>query len=134
MKNSTEKVDYEQLFEIKFDAKTKKDQIFKQMFINIHLYIMEIIDAISKINSKINQTNTLVIENNHCIEQTVSITKKMESIIANIVNNQHEFVDVAKLLDQRLKEANLESIKIDRFYDYFKVLLDLIITNENQLN
>ena len=58
----------------------------------------------------------------------------MESIIGNIVNNQHEFVDVAKLLDQRLKEANLESIKIDRFYDYFKVLLDLIITNENQLN
>lgn len=134
MKNSTEKVDYEQLFEIKFDAKTKKDQIFKQMFINIHLYIMEIIDAISKISSKINQTNTLVIENNHYIEQTVGITKKMESIIANIVNNQHEFVDVAKLLDQRLKEANLESIKIDRFYDYFKVLLDLIITNENQLN
>ena len=95
---------------------------------------MEIIDAISKISSKINQTNTLVIENNHHIEQTVNITKKMESIIGNIVNNQHEFVDVAKLLDQRLKEANLESIKIDRFYDYFKVLLDLIITNENQLN
>ena len=134
MKNSTEKVDYEQLFEIKFDAKTKKDQIFKQMFMNIHLYIMEIIDAISKISSKINQTNTLVIENNHHIEQTVNITKKMESIIGNIVNNQHEFVDVAKLLDQRLKEANLDSIKIDRFYDYFKVLLDLIITNENQLN
>lgn len=128
----TELINSDQLFEHKFELKTKKDKIINQWFNDIIFCFLQIFEMLDQINYKIDQRNKLLLESYEAIKSFADNFEKINSILDTIVVNQREFVDVSKILNDRFNSIHKTNIKIERFYDYFKIILDLLIESENK--
>ena len=128
----TELINSDQLFEYKFEPKTKKDQIINQWFNDVIFCFLQIFEMIDRINYKIDQRNKLLLESYEAIKTFTGNFEKINSILETIIVNQKEFVDVSKILNDRFNSIHKTNIKIERFYDYFKIILDLLIESENK--
>ena len=128
----TELINSDQLFEYKFEPKTKKDKIFNQWFNDVIFCFLQIFEMLDQINYKIDQRNKLLLESYEAIKSFADNFEKINSILDTIVVNQREFVDVSKILNDRFNSIHKTNIKIERFYDYFKIILDLLIESENK--
>lgn len=128
----TELINSDQLFEHKFELKTKKDKIINQWFNDIIFCFLQIFEMLDQINYKIDQRNKLLLESYEAIKSFAENFEKINSILDTIVVNQREFVDVSKILNDRFNSIHKTNIKIERFYDYFKIILDLLIESENK--
>lgn len=128
----TELINSDQLFEHKFELKTKKDKIINQWFNDIIFCFLQIFEMLDQINYKIDQRNKLLLESYEAIKSFADNFEKINSILDTIVVNQREFVDVSKILNDRFNSIHKTNIKIERFYDYFKIMLDLLIESENK--
>lgn len=130
----TELINSDQLFEHKFELKTKKDKIINQWFNDIIFCFLQIFEMLDQINDKIDQRNKLLLESYEAIKSFADNFEKINSILDTIVVNQREFVDVSKILNDRFNSIHKTNIKIERFYDYFKIMLDLLIESENKVH
>lgn len=130
----TELINSDQLFEYKFEPKTKKDQIINQWFNDVIFCFLQIFEMIDRINYKIDQRNKLLLESYEAIKTFTGNFEKINSILETIIVNQKEFVDVSKILNDRFNSIHKTNIKIERFYDYFKIILDLLIESENKVS
>ena len=130
----TELINSDQLFEHKFELKTKKDKIINQWFNDIIFCFLQIFEMLDQINYKIDQRNKLLLESYEAIKSFADNFEKINSILDTIVVNQREFVDVSKILNDRFNSIHKTNIKIERFYDYFKIILDLLIESENKVS
>ena len=130
----TELINSDQLFEHKFELKTKKDKIINQWFNDIIFCSLQIFEMLDQINYKIDQRNKLLLESYEAIKSFAENFEKINSILDTIVVNQREFVDVSKILNDRFNSIHKTNIKIERFYDYFKIILDLLIESENKVS
>ena len=128
----TELINSDQLFEHKFELKTKKDKIINQWFNDIIFCFLQIFEMLDQINYKIDQRNKLLLESYEAIKSFADNFEKINSILDTIVVNQREFVDISKILNDRFNSIHKTNIKIERFYDYFKIILDLLIESENK--